>query len=125
MLHEHEIIALFNSQKVHCAIKARMVRNMQDQNPTMNRNNIAWKFNTTERIISEYLQIAQAMKHFPALDKIPTKTEALILINSTNDNTELRQLINVTALKYKSQLLLKEIKYATRRIHSDVNDSES
>lgn len=120
MLYEQDLIKLFKDSKSHWTIKARIIYNYSEQMPTMNRNNIAWKFDTTEPIISDYLKLSYALKQFPTLSKIPTKKEALQLLQSTDNPIELRQIIRVAAIKYKSQLQLRTIRNnAARRIYSD------
>lgn len=123
MLQEHEILAIFKSSKIHWTVKARMIQNCVDQNITMNRNQLAFKFHTTEPIISEYLQLAKAIKQFPTLSNIPTKLEALQLLKITDNPIKLREIIRVTALKYKSELLLKEIKNAITTFKSSTKQS--
>lgn len=110
MLYEQDLVKLFKDQRSHWTIKARIIYNYSEQIPTMNRNHIAWKFDTTEPIISDYIRLSYALKQFPTLAKIPTKLEALKLLDSTDDRIELSRNIRLAVLKYKSKLQLKEIR---------------
>lgn len=115
---------ILKKSNVHWVVKSRLILKYQLENPLMNLNTVATKLQVSIVSLFDYLKLEKFLKKYPQLFQIPSKIEALNLINSTENHEELQSRIKKVAFEYKSQAQLAKITHQfTDRIEDDPFDT--
>lgn len=96
--------------KVHWVIKANFVADYWNTCDHTSVSSAVHDLKITENVFWEYIRLHRHVKEYPQLARIPTKTEAIFLMNQYTNKYQFRALVNVEATKYKSAKALNKVK---------------
>jgi hypothetical protein len=97
------------NQKIHWVVKANYIADFWIKSDK-NIRSAAYELEISEDTFWDYLLLANFLHQYPKLSNIPNKSDALNLIKQFEDAKQFRALLNFTVTKYKSVLILNNMR---------------